>query len=129
MEKKKLIPIGSTIIVVLLLVYIYIYMNSITRSMLVGSYTNVNFDYVPVTADIPYSKDILRIFKDGHFSSSYWGEGTYELSHTMKGTKIILRYDYEFGKASFITYVERDFLGSIKIILFRDNNHHYLKLD
>lgn len=116
------------VIIVLTLLVSGLYNNFFTRGMLVGVYVNRNYQYKPFLTEIPYVSDTLQIFEDGKFFSPYWGVGQYELSSTLVGTKIRLRYNYEFGKASFNASVERKLFGNPKIILSKEQNHYYEKI-
>lgn len=124
MKKRKLRLSGAILISIFLISYAH--KNFFTKSMIVGSYINYNFDYVPFIPDIPYSPDTLRIYNN-KFTSSYWGEGDYTLHSNLAGTRIDLTYAY--GKAGYNTDIERDFFGVPKIMLFRMENHCYQKID
>ncbi len=92
---------------------------------IVGKYVNSNFNYEPFIAEIPYSVDTLVLNKDYTFISGYFGNGNFEL----KKDKIKLIYNYEFGLSSYEAPVEIDSEGNPKIILFREKNHHYKKIE
>ena len=106
----------------------YLHLNFFSKKMIVGTYINTNFDYPSHVAEIPCYADELELYSDGRFSSSYWGEGEYKISYSIKGTTIDLTYNYEFGKAGFNTYITRDVFGTPKIVLNKDRNHHYAKV-
>lgn len=120
----------NLIIVSLILIcsLVYVYKNIHTKGMIVGTYINYNFDYLPVVADIPHVADTLILSKDGKFNNSYWGKGDYEITRSLGGTKIELIYNYSFGKASFVTHIKRSLSGSLMIILVEDQNYYYKRI-
>lgn len=89
-----------------------------------GVYINCNYDQSTFLPDIPLKEDTLILFKDRSFKSGYYGKGTYEL---IKGN-IILNYKYEFGAASSEMPIEINMFGELKLIIYRDLNHHYKKI-
>lgn len=125
--KQKLISI--IIIIVITFFLILGYNNFFTKEMLIGSYVNKNFNYSPYLVEIPYVPDTLTLYKDNQFVSNYWGKGSYNIFHTVKGTEIELTYNYKFGKAGYRTFIKRLDLGKPKIILNIDRNHYYEKLE
>ncbi len=94
---------------------------------LVGTYENRNYDYTPFVPEIPYVDDTLILKADSTFESDFWGNGTYEVNNSLKGSSIKLHYNYEFGKASYTAKIEENDKG-IKIVLFEKKNHHYEKI-
>lgn len=79
--------------------------------------------------DIPYVADTLTLFKNNRFESSYWGKGSYKIIYSLDGTKIQLTYRYKFGLAGYKASIERLNWRTPKIILDRDRNHYYEKLE
>tara|TARA_B110001450_G_scaffold46287_1_gene43023 strand:+ start:961 stop:1341 length:381 start_codon:yes stop_codon:yes gene_type:complete len=94
---------------------------------LTGTYINRNYDYTPFVPEIPYVNDTLVLNKDLTFDSAFWGEGTYKIENSLRGSSVKLRYNYEFGKASYTAKIEENGKG-LKIILFEKKNHHYEKI-
>lgn len=94
-----------------------------------GKYVNRNYEYTPFLPEIPYTADTLTLLKDLTFSSSFWGNGVYEIKNSVKGSFIKLTYNYEFGRASCDVKVIEDDEGNPKIMLFEEKNHHYLKIE
>ncbi|WP_187262454.1 hypothetical protein [Pontibacter beigongshangensis] len=128
MNKRKLVKI--ILIAFLLYSCKHFYNNFLTAEMIPGVYVNTNFDYTPFLVEIPYGPDTLTLFKDGHFSSRYWGTGAYKLTRSIKGSEIRLQYTYEAGTASFQAPIERNLFGrSPRIVLYKARDHHYEKID
>lgn len=96
-------------------------------TLLAGTYVNRNYDYTPFIPEIPYVNDTLVLNDDFTFKSDFWGNGTYEIKNTLKGSTIKLRYNYEFGKASYTAKIE-GVEKTLKIILFEKKNHYYEKI-
>jgi len=113
----------------MLLLFVLSSCNNFSDSDLVGRYSNFNYKYGPFVADIPYVKDTLVLKDDYTFQSSYFGVGKYELEKSLFKTEIFLYYEYEMGKACFGSQVEYDENGNPKIILFRDANHYYKRIE
>ncbi|MGZ3767277.1 MAG: hypothetical protein ACXVA2_21620 [Mucilaginibacter sp.] len=125
--KSKFILAGIILAAIFLLSYSY--NNFFSKGMLVGQYVNRNYNYQPNLPEVPNVADTLTLLKNGQFESQYWGKGSYTISHTIAGTEIELIYDYEFGKAGYDTTVKRLDFGNPKIILDRDHDHYYEKLE
>ncbi|UUC46495.1 hypothetical protein [Flavobacterium cerinum] len=120
---------GVIISLFLFVIFLYFYNNFFASKMILGTYVNRNYNQSHSIAEIPNVADTLVILKDNKFISQYWGEGSYELYYTIKGTEIDLMYDYEFGKAGFRTSIDRImYFGGLKIDLFRDLNQYYEKI-
>ncbi|BDW93375.1 hypothetical protein MACH07_22070 [Flagellimonas marinaquae] len=96
-------------------------------TLLAGTYVNRNYDYTPFIPEIPYVSDTLVLNDDFTFKSDFWGNGTYEIKNSLKGSTIKLRYNYEFGKASYTARIE-EVEKTLKIILFEKKNHYYEKI-
>lgn len=126
MKGKRLLILGVALIIIFGGIYFHI--NFFTKSMIVGTYINKNYNYTPFLPEIPYSIDTLRIFKDERFISSHWGEGQYKLSYSLKGTTINLSYKYEFGMAGYKIPVTRNCFEAPRLILYRPKKHHYSKV-
>lgn len=97
---------------------------SVSIKDVAGVYVNINFDYEPFLAEIPYSSDTLILKNDYSFKSGYFGEGNFELGED----RLKLIYSYEYGTATYEAPIESDLHGNIKIILFRLEDHHYKKI-
>ena len=95
--------------------------------MLLGNYINVNYEN-RFGGDFPHSQDTLTLLKNGTFTSQYYGKGTYKVSYSLGGTSIDLEYKDEFGVGGLITSIEGDGFGKPRIILIRDLNQYYEKI-
>ena len=94
--------------------------NLIPDPLLKGTYENVNYEQSPF-----YSRpDTLILFGDHEFFSPLQGYGKYEVSHNLVETEIKLLKDDEF----FQTTIDRNWLGKIRIHVFHDLLHSYLKI-
>ena len=109
------------IIISFLLILSYIYNNFFTQQMLIGTYQNRNFINSPVGPRIP---DKLVLHENSKFSSNYWGNGIYKISHSLMGTNIYLDCDN-----SFHTTIKRTWYGKTKIIVFSDLETYYEKIN
>ncbi|HMT55052.1 MAG TPA: hypothetical protein PKD16_18585 [Saprospiraceae bacterium] len=89
-----------------------------------GIYINSNYNYEPFLAEVPYVSDTLILKKDNTFKSGYFGNGTYIINDS----KIRLSYLYEFGVANFEAQIEAKRGNIDKIILFKNQNHHYKRI-
>lgn len=96
---------------------------------LVGSYMNVNYGYTPFVPEIPYVNDTLVLKDDFTFQSRHFGSGNYELNRSFFETEIVLHYEYGMGKALYKAKIEPDEGANPKIILFREKNHYYKKVE
>lgn len=123
MEKKKK-PI--ILIVIAICILSYVYNNFFTKSMLLGRYVNTNYEYGPFLADVPYNEDNLMLYADNHFTSNFYGSGTYKLAYSIRGTEIILIY--HAGSASYRLPIHRNYFYKIKLVIHSDMNHYYGKL-
>jgi len=71
----------------------------------------------------------LFLLEDNKFKSDTWGNGTYKLKYTFGGTRIDLTYNYEFGKASYHTSINRSyFFGKPQILLDKDLEFYFEKI-
>lgn len=100
-----------------------------TPTDLAGIYVNHNYNYPPFIPDIPYIKDTLWIKNDFTFKSNYFGNGHYHIYNEYMISKIRLIYTYQFGQAGLTRNLGRDKTGKVKIILYRDQNHYYKKIN
>nr|WP_315247373.1 hypothetical protein [uncultured Flavobacterium sp.] len=108
----------------------YFYNSFFSRDMLVGTYVVKNYYNSPSAVELPSTTDTLKILKDNKFISSDWGEGKYNLSYSITGTKIHFSYQYEFGTAGFTSSLTRKlFIGNTKIMLNYDSGVYYEKMD
>lgn len=106
---------------------LYLHKQFIPQKTLIGKYVNMNYDSKS-GGEAPCVPDTLILLENNQFISAFFGNGTYEVSHTLKGTVISLGYNYEFGKAGFDAYITRMWFGVPKIIINRDMNHYYEKI-
>jgi hypothetical protein len=93
-----------------------------------GTYINTNYEN-SAAAETPLVPDTMILSPDGVFYSKYYGNGLYELRQNGLVTKI----NFVYGEKPYQGYFETSFSNKIyeskKIILFRDLNHHYKKID
>ncbi|WP_291152142.1 hypothetical protein [Flavobacterium sp. UBA7680] len=117
----------ALIILTISLVSIYFYKYFITEDMIAGTYVNRNYenDFI---GENPHVADTLIILKKNNFVSSYFGNGTYELNHTIFSTNISLNYDNGHEQGSLETSIERIFFGNLKINLNQDLDQYYEKI-
>jgi hypothetical protein len=127
MKTKKVLFIISGIIIFLYLNY-YLFNNYFTKKMIVGSYVNKNYQIEPWIEYIPYQADTLVLFHDGKFSSTFWGQGNYKISYSIRGTAIQL-INKNPSNMGLNTNITRMGVGKPKIILFKDLNQYYEKID
>lgn len=126
--KKRLIII-IVILTSIILLASFIFNNFISKEALVGKYINKNYNYQPFIPDIPYVADTLIIKNTGNFRSSYFGNGKITLAYSISGTKVNFIYTYKIGKAILRRNVYRTFFSSPKIILYKEENHYYKKIE
>ena len=105
-----------------------LYHNFFSIGMLTGSYVNTNFEYGPFAAEIPYGQDTIKLNRDKTFSSTFWGDGTYEINYSLSGTELSLSYSYEYGLAGFNSHFVRRFFSPPRIVLVRDMDHYMEKI-
>ncbi|MEM6805676.1 MAG: hypothetical protein AAF696_30035 [Bacteroidota bacterium] len=105
---------------------IHVYHNYIPLWMLKGTYVNTNYEYGHFIAEIPYGQDSLTLHADKTFSSTYWGEGQYEISYSLYGTKLHLPYNEKLRVSGLNTTIKRRFFSSARIILV-DDRYHYMR--
>ncbi len=91
--------------------------------MIVGEYISSNIDESAHISGIPKNGDILVLYKDGSYSSDFYGIGEYRLKQKLKGTEIQLLYHYEFGKAQFRANLSRSISGKPLIHLSDDGQY------
>jgi len=113
----------------MLFFYVLTGCSDFSNNKFVGRYINVNYDYDPFLAEIPYVADTLLLRSDFTFQSKYFGQGSYEINRSISETKIVLHCEYEMGAFSFQATIESDERGSPKIVLFREENHYYKKIE
>ena len=99
-----------------------------TDSDIVGTYITNNPEKISI-GEIPTEKDTLILKTDKTFISGYYGEGKYEIEKNIFTTTIRLKYQYEFGKASFRSDFENKLFGTTKIILNDDLDIAYHKVN
>jgi len=110
------------------LLLIVLYNSFLLEFDVVGKYKNVNF-YSNSIAEQANKEDILELFPNGRFYSPFYGEGKYELEYNLFGTTINLSPDDERKAGINNTICRKYFMGKPKIILFRDLDQHYIKID
>ena len=91
--------------------------------MLTGTYS---YDFPSSVAEGPNQGDHLILKKNGEFESDTWGKGRY----TISGSKLRLKYNYEFGRAGFECSIYRRFFwGEPRLSVVRDLNYYFAKKD
>jgi len=123
----KKVTFTISIILIIVFIFSYLYNNFFIRKSLVGKYANTNFNYPPVIAEVPYEPDTLILYTNNTFESAFLGNGTYKISYYINGTKIDLTQDR--SGTSFNTSISRLYFGKTKIILVKDLNHYYEKIN
>lgn len=126
MRRISIFGIGALLIG---LIIGYCYNNFLSPNAIIGKYANKNFNHSHFLAEIPYVTDKLVLFRNNRFESTYWGKGSYHITYSLQGTKIQLKYKYSFGLAGYKASIERLNWGTPKIILDRDRNHYYEKIE
>ena len=96
--------------------------------MLTASYVNTNYEYDPFVAEIPYGQDTITLNRSKTFSSTFWGDGTYEINYSLAGTELSSSYSYGYGLAGFNSHFERRFFGPLRIVLVQDMDHYMEKV-
>ncbi len=118
--KKKIVYI-----LIVLMIGSYLYNHFFTKKILIGKYYNVNYG-ISSGIDASIKPDVLILYEN-KFKSKYYGEGTYNLIYSLKGTSIELKPNIiKLGGFSSYTYpITRGWYGNPKIILFYDIDHYY----
>jgi hypothetical protein len=123
MERKNIFKVFIGVII-----FSYIFNNFFTEGMITGVYISNNNQSILEGPNRIGEK--LFLLEDNKFKSDTWGNGTYELKYTFKGTRIDLTYNYEFGKAGYETSINRGyFIGKPQIILDRDLEFYFQKIE
>jgi hypothetical protein len=125
---KKKTTLWLIMIIGGVLITAYCYNNFFTESAIIGRYVNRNYDHEASLADIPHVADTLALLDNNRYESNFWGKGSYDITHDIKGTHIELIYGYEFGKGGFNTSISRLNWGGLKIILDGDRELYYEKI-
>ena len=81
-----------------------------------------------VGLDGPTKNDTITLMENNTFRSKVWGNGKYDLSYSGKGTKIILHYNYQFGKASYKMEIKRNYYIEPKLVFDYDQNYFFEKI-
>lgn len=123
---KKLLIGGITLIIVYFVFYLY--NNFFTEKMLLGTYVNKNYEQKHLT-ELSKIRDTIQLFENRKYTSGYFGKGTYRISYSIKGTSIVLKYNYEMGKAQRGAYIKRINFGNPQIIMSNDMNYFYEKIN
>jgi hypothetical protein len=123
--KKQSLFIILTIFSLLLLWKMYLPISSIP-----GKYVNNNTrPILEGPSPIAQGQDTLILFEEGTFTSKTWGDGTYEVETSLRGTKIDLSYTFAAGQGGFHTTVSKSLLGNLKIWLDYDLEFYFEKID
>jgi hypothetical protein len=114
------IVVGFFAILFLLLIVFY-YDFPLTKTKIVGTYINTNYENEPCCMEAPHQPDTLTLNSDYTFTSNFYGQGTY----TTNGLDI--HWKYQMGQAGFHTSFSNKLFEEPRIILNYDFNHHYKK--
>lgn len=109
----------------IVVLFTFLYNNFFTKGMLIGVYANKNFKHSPIGPNIP---DTIVLYENNRFVQSYMGNGSYKISFSIKGTKILLDYD-DVTATDFYINISRIWFGKPKIIFFKDTGHCYEKFN
>lgn len=123
---KKIILVF--LIILFLFVMFHLHNNFFTLRMIKGTYISYTSD-ITLTGTVSSDIDTLHILGNGKFHSKILGNGNYGIVYSYKGTKIELRYTYEFGEAGILTYMARSWFGRPKIVMSHDFSHYYQKIN
>jgi len=94
-----------------------------TTGIMCGLY---QYNFPAILADGPKMGDQLSLKENGYFEWIPGESGTYEI----QGSKLILNYDYEFGKGSYEYKIYRPFsLGVPRIGVSSDLEYYFQKVD
>lgn len=110
------------------LVAYYIFNAFISADSISGVYVNRNFGEGREVAETPNVADTLIIYKNGQFTSSFYRDGKYQISHSLSGTSVNFTYKYEFGNAGFEAPAKRLNFTGVKLILSDDLDRYYEKV-
>jgi hypothetical protein len=110
----------------ILLIAFYLFKNFLSENMISGIYVSNNEQSL---VDGPNFGDTLKIYNNNRFESQTWGNGKYELKHSLNGTKINLTYEYEFGNAGYEMKICRTFFGEPRINLNTDLEYYFKKIN
>lgn len=113
------------IVLIVLIFSSYLYNNFFTIGMISGTYVSNNTQPI---LEGPYDSYTLVLFDDNKFISETWGEGTYQLNYSIRGTQIDLNANDASGMGGFNSHLERSFYGKPRIVLFRDLNFYFEKI-
>ncbi len=101
---------------------VFIFNNYYPTWLITGSYTSSIVDQF--ATDGIGNNEKLEIYSDGTFIGDSWGQGTWELEHGIKGTRI----NFKFSNEVYNTYFyRRMFFSKPRIVIFRDLNSEFLK--
>jgi hypothetical protein len=95
-----------------------------SRNAIVGSYVNTNYESSSVGPSIP---DTLILFSDGTVESKFYSKAEYCLKSLFFTNQVEIIYDD--GSSRMTANVEGLYYGNPKIVIFRDLNHHYRKIE
>lgn len=117
---------NKILIICILLISFYLFKNFLSSNMIPGTYVSNNKESL---MDGPDFGDTLKIYNNNRFESQTWGNGTYKLKHSLKGTTIHLTYKYEFGNAGYEMNINRTLFGKPRINLNSDLEYYFEKVD
>lgn len=119
----------TLVMCILILFWIVIRLNAVTRNEMNGVYVNRNFDYSPFLVEIPYQADTLTLLSNGQYESEYWGGGSYKLKGEVNG-RVVLAYEQDGVKCEYSISIQKDYIWSKpKLVLYEDKNHFYEKVE
>lgn len=112
------------IVFILSIGFIFVYNIYYPSWLITGSYKSSVTDSF-ATGGIG-NNEKLEIFSDGTFQGDTWGEGTWKLEHGIKGTRIYFSFNNESNSTYFY---RRMFFSNPRIVIFRDLNSEFIKVE
>lgn len=113
-------------IAIAIIFLLYVYNTVFVKSMIVGKYTAYD-EYFSTPVGFNNGAK-LELHNNNTFTSPSWGNGTYELTHSLSGTKIDL--NIKGGGMGMGTYFYRRFFFSKpRIVINRDLGTDFRKTD
>jgi hypothetical protein len=123
---RILIVIGVSLFIGILVLQCNIPM---TKSSIVGTYANTNYNNEPCCLEAPHKPDTLTLKSDGTYSSEFYGKGNYKVRFQFLTTDIEWTYTDKAGKSFYSAHFSNKIYEKRRIILNYDLNHYYEKID
>ena len=106
-----------------------VYHNFFFKTTIYGKYVNRNVDIGPAIPDVANSEDTLVIYPNNRFVSPFFGKGIYSIEYSIDGTSIDLKFGQGFSSGVISTHIERMYFSSPRIVIDRDSEKYYEKVD